>query len=386
LRVLRQLLTESILLSLCGGLLGIFVAALGIRSLTLLLANGRDNFTLGAQLDWRVLLFTLLIAVATGVLFGLAPAIQATGVDITPALKETRASNPHARTRRFGIPFGVSHVLVVTQIATSLLIVAAAGLFVRTLANLHAVDIGFNRQNLLLFNLDGSQAGYKDAALRYFYAELHHRFSSIPGVVKVTMTHIPLLANSYSSTGASIPGRPEREGERSSTAVLVIGPEFFNTMQIPILSGRPIDQRDREGAQTVAVVNEVFAKKYFPGVSPIGRHFLLGGKDGTDMEIVGVSKTARYNSLQDEIPPVTYTSYLQQSKDAPLRWMYFELRTAGDPLALANTVRRIVHQVSPRVPVADMTTQSRQIEETIVEQRTFVSFRQACVTKGIGSC
>jgi macrolide transport system ATP-binding/permease protein len=371
LRVMRQLLTESLMLSLSGGLLGIFVALLGIRSLTLLLSNGHDDFTLRAELDWRVLLFTVLVTLATGVLFGLAPAIQATKVDITPALKETRAGNPSGRRRRFGIPFGLSHVLVVSQIAISLLLVAAAGLFVRTLGNLHSIDVGFNRENVLLFSVDAAQAGYKDAALKSLYADLQRRFRTLPGVRNATMTHMPLVANWSSGTGITIPGLSKANAEKLDTAVTQIGPEFFETMQIPILLGRPIDAHDREGAQAAAVVNEIFAKKYFPGASPIGRHFGFGNTDTVDMEIVGVAKNTRYNSLKREIPPVAYTSYLQAGKIRPVEWMYFELRTSGDPLALANTVRRIVHQASPQVPIADMTTQSRMIDSTIVQERTF---------------
>ena len=143
LRVTRQLLTESVLLSLLGGLLGVLIAAVGIRLLTLMLANGDPDFTLGAELDWRVLGFTVAVAVATGILFGLAPAIQATRVDITPALKETRAGQARGRVNRFGFRFGLSQVLVVSQIAISLLLVAAAGLFVRTLRNLNSVNLGF---------------------------------------------------------------------------------------------------------------------------------------------------------------------------------------------------------------------------------------------------
>jgi predicted permease len=370
LRVMRQLLTESLLLSLSGGMLGIFVALAGIRSLTLLLANGRDDFTLRAELDWRVLLFTALIALATGILFGLAPAIQATNVDLTPALKETCASNLRGRRRP-----GLGHVLVVSQIAISLLLVAAAGLFVRTLGNLHAVNIGFNRENLLLFNVDAAQAGYKGAVLTNFYTDLYRRFHALPGVRNATMAHLPLVANRIGDTGVTIPGLSKTGEEKPSTAVMQIGPQFFETMQIPILLGRPLDARDREGAPSRAVVNEVFAKKYFPGVSPIGRHFGFGGgADPVDMEIVGLAKNSRYSSLKREIPPLAYTSYLQAGKNRPpLEWMYFELRTAGDPLALATTVRRIVHEAGPRVPVADITTQSRTIDATIVQERTFAS-------------
>jgi len=370
LRVMQQLLTESVLLSLCGAILGLFVAEVGIRSLTFLLANGSDNFTLHAQIDGRVLIFTLLVALATGVLFGLAPAVQATKVDVAPALKETRASSPRGRTRRFGIPFGLSHVLVVSQIAISLVLIAAAGLFVRTLGNLHAVDVGFNRENVLLFNLNAAQAGYKDTALKRFYAGLQGRFRTIPGVRNASMTSMPLVADYGSTIGVTIPGLPLINGKRTSTSTVQVGPLFFETMQIPILLGRPIDERDREGAQATAVVNEVFARKYFPGGSPVGRHFgLREGRNPVDVEIVGLSKTARYSSLKREIPPVVYTSYLQAARAAD--WMYFELRTVGDPMAAASTVRQIVHEDGPQVPIAQITTQARRIDETIVQERMF---------------
>jgi len=369
LRIVRQLLTESVLLSLCGGLLGVLVAALGIRSLTLLLSNGNPDFTLGAELDWRVLGFAVLVALATGTLFGLAPAIQATKVDLTPALKETRASHPRSR-RRFGVPFGLSHLLVVSQIAISLLLVAAAGLFIRTLANLNDVNLGFNREKVLLFNLNAAAVGYNSSAIKRLYADLQERFRSIPGVRDATLSHMPMVANWTSATGIIVPGIPA-PADGLSTAVTLVGPRFFETMQIPILLGRPIDERDRQGAQMTAVVNEVFAKKFFPGVSPVERHFGFDTKEPQDVEIVGVAKTARYNSLKKEIPPVAYMSYLQAGKPRPVQWMYFELRTAGDPLALANTVRRIVHEMAPQVPVADVTTQSRVIDETITNERTF---------------
>lgn len=374
LRIIRQLLTESILLALFGALLGVFVGAAGIRFLTLLLANGREGFTLNAELDWRVLLFALLVTLTTGLLFGLAPAIQATKVDVTPALKETRAGDSSRRKKRFGIPFGLSHVLLVSQIAISLLLVAGAGLFVRTLGNLNSISVGFDRENILLFSVDAAQAGYQGADLRNFYVELQRRFRLIRGVRNATLTHIPLVANSDTTTDVNIPGLPLSNQEDRETAVLHVGPGFFETMQLPLLAGRAIDERDRESAPIVAVVNQVFADKYFPGASPIGRHFNLGnGKDAPDMEVVGVASSARYSSLKGEIPPVAYLSYLQTGKNRPLEWMFFELRTTGNPLALANTVRRIVHQVGPRVPVADVTTQSQAIDETIAQERTFAA-------------
>ncbi|MBV8896407.1 MAG: ABC transporter permease [Acidobacteriaceae bacterium] len=374
LRVIRQLLTESLLLSLFGGLLGMFLGSAGVRFLTLLLANGNPNFTLRAQLDWRVLAFTLAITFLAGLLFGIAPAIQATKVDVTPALKETRASSATARKRHFGLRVGASHVLVTSQIAISLVLVAAAGLFVRTLENLHSVDIGFNRDRLLVFDLNAATAGYKDAELPGFYDELRRRFAALPGVRSATVADIALISDSTSSTDVKIPGAPVVEGQRASTSHVRIGPDFFQTLQIPLLAGRPIDDRDRVGVPGAAVVNEVFAKKFFPGQWPIGRRFALSAvRTGTGFEIVGIARTTRYSSLKGEIPPVVYTSYLQTPKTWPFQHAYFELRTAGDPLALAETVRRIVHDVAPQVPIAHITTQSKIIEQTIVHERTFAS-------------
>jgi macrolide transport system ATP-binding/permease protein len=167
-RIVRQMMTESVVLAILSGIGGIGVAAFCIRFLLLLLTNGNDNFTVNVGLDWRVLSFTLLIAIVSGIFFGLAPALQSIRVDITPALKETRASESHGKARRFGLRFGLSQALVVGQIGISLLLVVAAGLFVRTITNLHSVNLGFNAENILIFNLDATQAGYQDASLKQF--------------------------------------------------------------------------------------------------------------------------------------------------------------------------------------------------------------------------
>ena len=373
-RIVRQLLTESVVLAVFSGLAGMGVASLAIRLLLLLLTNGKGSFPVNVGLDWRVLTFTLGVAIASGFFFGLAPALESTNVDITPALKETRGSQGYGRRRRSGLRFGLSQVLVAAQIAISLLLVIGAGLFVRTITKLHSVNLGFNAENVLTFHLDAEQAGYKGVALKRFYEELQQRFQSIPGVRSATSTDMPLLGGWTSTTTITVPGMPDPpEGQRRpSTALTQVGATFFETMEIPILTGRATDQRDVDGAPPVAVVNQVFAEKYFLGENPVGRHFKLGGPKSTnDVEIVGMARTARYDSLKREIPPVTYIPWLQTPKDRPLRQMFFELRTTGNPLALANTVRQMVHQAGPQVPVADVTTQSHRIEETILQERTF---------------
>ncbi len=370
-RIIRQLLTESILLSLLGGLLGLCVAEIGIHFLTLLLGDGHNDFTLHAGINARILLFAASVSVLTGLLFGLVPAIQATKVDVARALKESRVAA--SRVRRFGLPFGLSHILVTGQIAVSLLLVIAAGLFVTTLAKLHSVSVGFNTEKLLLFTLDAKQAGYDERRAEAFYETLRERFATLPGVRAATMTDMVLVANSASSNGILIPGMPTPPDHFLSTSVTLVGPSFFETMQIPVLRGRAIGEHDTPDASRVVVVNQVFAKKFFPDRSVIGQHFALEGQNPRDVQIVGVARNSLYSSLKSEIPPVAYIPWSQ----SPPGWlnggMYYEIRTLGDPLSLANTVRQVVHRANPRLPVADLTTQVRYINSTIVPERIFAN-------------
>jgi macrolide transport system ATP-binding/permease protein len=358
LRVLRQLLTESLLLALPGGILGLGIAAAGIRFLIWLLASGREDFQLRAGLDWRVLAFAIAISFATGIFFGFAPALEAMRVDITPALKETRASAPRGRSR-----IGLGQLLVVAQIALSLLLVLGAVLFVRTLANLHSEEVGFNVENVLTFNLNASKAGYKGAALTEFYAQMEERLRALPGVRAVTVTNAPLAASSSFRTPMILP-----ENHKGWGGWLSVGPTFFETMQLPILAGRAIDSRDVEGAPLTVVVNEIFAKKYFPDQNPVGRH--VGILDGKDMTIVGIAKNTR-DSLKQQILPFTYIAYRQNLGVAAWRGMFFELRTAADPLALSGTVRKAVHEAAPDIPIMGMMTQSQRIDNSITQERIF---------------
>ncbi len=370
-RIVRQLLTESVMLSFLGALLGLLVAYWGIESITWLLANGRDNFTLRANLNWQVLGFTLALSLVTGIVFGLAPAIQATGIDLTPALKETRASAPRGRVGRLGFRLRGNQLLVVAQIAISLLLVISAGLFVRTVSNLHSVELGFNREHVLLFSLNARQAGYKDAALSRFYAGLRDRFRTIPGVRSAAVSDFPLVSHYWNSERVTVPGAPAQTGRPRETGLLKVDPSFLATMQIPIILGRGIEERDMASPR-IAVVNEMFAAKFFGKEYPIGRTIGIGDpKAPADIEIVGVAKNAHYNSLQEEIPEVAYIPYTQNL--GGLGRMFFALRTAGDPLAPVGAVRQIVGQTDRSVPLTDINTQSRQIDQTIGQERTFAN-------------
>jgi macrolide transport system ATP-binding/permease protein len=369
-RVVRQLLTESVMLSLTGGALGLVVAFWGIRSITWLLSNTRGDTLLRASLNWPVLGFTLALAVATGIVFGLAPALQATKPDFTPALKETRASVVQGRTRWLGIRIGLGHALVVAQIAISLLLVVAAGLFVHTLANLRAVELGFNQENLLLFGLDAQQAGYKDQTLAAFYSGLLDRFRAVPGVQNAALSENALVSHYWNDVGVNIPGALASPGERRPfTCLMTVDAAFLATMQIPVLLGRGMDSRDMQSPR-IAVVSEQFARQYFPNQSPVGKRIGLGdAKTPADVEIVGVARNSRYNDLRNDNPPVVYVPYTQDLRN--LDHVEFEVRTAGNPVAMANTIRQIVHRASAAVPVPAITTQRAMIDQNISQERTF---------------
>jgi predicted permease len=366
-RVVRQLLTESVLLACAGGAGGVFLAIWGIRLLTLLLASGKANFTLRAELNWHVLGVAAALSVATGVLFGLAPALQATRVDVMPALKESRDGS--AGSRRPLCPASLRQVLVAGQMAISLLMLFAAGLFVRTLSNLESMDLGFNRENVLLFQLDARKAGHADPEILSFYSDARMRLREIPGVREATLSEDSLI-----DAGTGFPLAVRGATEKRENRILRVGPEFFRTMGIPILTGRDIEERDDRASPAVAVVNEAFVKTNFAGGNPLGQHLILrkGTKGlglGRDMEIVGVCRNATYGSLTGAVPPVAYIPY-DQGYPEPDQ-MVFALRTTGDPLAYVNAVREIVRRVDARVPVSDIRTQVAEIRQTVSQEITF---------------
>jgi predicted permease len=334
-RVIRQLLTESVLLASMGGALGVAFAMWGIRFLTFLLANGREDFTLHPTLNWHVLGVVSLVSILTGLLFGLAPALQSTRVDVIPALKEARMGQPAARHSFRGA--SLSQLLVVTQIGISLLMLVAAGLFVRTLSNLQSIQLGFNRESVLLFRLNARQAGHRDPEILTFYSDLQRRFRAIPGVRGASASHSALLGEGTWS-GWVVPVGQERKG---STHILMTAPDFFQTMQIPVVLGRAFDDRDQPSSQAVAVASEAYVKKNFPDRNPLGQHIVVNRRPplgDRDVEIVGVASNVRYGALKGDFREIAYLPFNQGSY-FPVEEMTFALRTSGDPLRYVNTVR-----------------------------------------------
>ena len=368
-RVVRQLLTESVLLASLSGALGVLIAVAGIRVLTLLLANGREGFTLHAQLNWHVLGVTLALSLLCGVLFGLAPAMQSTRPALMPMLRDRSVSEPRGRLRARVPHLSLTQALVVAQIAISLLLLVAAGLFVRTLTHLQSISLGFNRDSVLLFELNAPQAGYPEARVAALYADLRRRLTELPGVREATLSHASLIRAGRAHP-VTVNGLPTR-----GTRILYTGPRFFTTMQIPMLRGREIAEGDRQGMPPVAVVSDLFARANFGDADPMGRHIEIGGslKSGDVplvLEIVGVAASVRYGGIKRESPPVVFVPYAQVPMPA-LREMTYALRTDGDPLRQVDAVRRIVHEADRRVPVTNFKTQAADIDQTINQEIVF---------------
>uniref|UniRef100_Q01ZM9 Permease n=1 Tax=Solibacter usitatus (strain Ellin6076) TaxID=234267 RepID=Q01ZM9_SOLUE len=358
LRIVRQMLTESVLLASLGGAFGVLFAVWGMRTLTFLLSSGQRNVTLHAELNWSVLGVTAALSVVCGLLFGLAPAIQSTRPDVMPALKNGRGGGPRRRAQ---------HVLVVGQIATSFLILVAAGLFVRTLNNLHSVQLGYARENILLFSLNARQAGHRDPEITAFYEDLRKRLESIPGVSSATLSHSSLIDAGFA--GPAIRGEMKIGAVTVDDAgVLAAGPRFLTTMQIPILAGREIDERDQRGSMPVAVISEELARTYFGDENPVGRRITLVDEK-RELEIIGVSGNLRYGGLK-EAEESSMTMFVAASQISPDR-MTYALHTAGDPLRYVKSVHEIVREADSRIPVTNVATQAAEIDRTINREIMF---------------
>ncbi len=357
-RVVRQLLTESVMLASLGGALGVLFAVWGVRWLTFLFSNGKENFTLHAELNWKVLGVTAALSVVCGLLCGLAPALQSTRADVTAALKNGRMGGPRRRAQ---------HVLVVAQISLSFLILVAAGLFVRTLNNLHAVQLGYARENILLFSLDARQAGHRDPEIATFYADLRKRLELIPGVSGATLAQSSII--NAARTGQAIKGTMKIGAVTVEDArALAAGSRFLTTMQIPILAGREIDDRDQPDSRPVAVISERLAQTYFGNEIPVGRRITLP-EEKRDLEIVGVSANLRYGGLKNE-EESAMTVFVPISQ-FPSDRVTYALRTESEPLRFVSSVHEIVREADARIPVTNVATQAAEIDRTISRELMF---------------
>jgi predicted permease len=368
-RLIRQLLTESVLLAVLGGLFGIIFAIWIKDGLIAVSLWGGRGMALEPRLDWRVLGFTLGLSLLTGIVFGLAPAWRTTRIDLTPSLKDSGRSSTSVHRSL------LSRGLVVVQVALSLLLLVGAGLFVRTLLNLQRVDPGFNTQNLLLFDVEPALIGYKDDKLRQIYALIGERLEAVPGVQGVTFSRMPLLSQSSSSSSVflreALNATPDSEGRIPPSGEgyrHVVRENFLQAMGIPLLSGRTFGPQDDTNSPKVVVVNQTFANKFFPDQNPIGKRFTYDTKKPDELEIIGIARDAKYTSQRDEIPPTVYSSYRQER---PQSGATFEVRTTGDPSATIASVRSVVREIEPNLPVMNVKSQVEQADETLRMERLF---------------
>src|SRR5262245_39661371 len=367
-RLIRQLLTESVLLAAVGGALGLLFA-MWIKD-GLLAVSEWGPSALDPRLDWRVLGFTLALSLLTGIIFGLAPALRATKVDLTPALKDSgRSSSAASRSL-------LSRGLVVTQVALSLLLLIGAGLFVRTLLSLRRVDPGFNTKNLLMFKVAPGLTGYKDERLVQLYDRMTERLEALPGAPKVTFSSSPLLAQNTDSSSVYLRGAlaaaPDANGRIRATGSsnYLFGREnFLETMEIPLLQGRAFNRQDDERAPKVVVVNQTFANRFFPNESPVGKRFTFDIKKPDEIEIVGLVKDAKYATQREDTPPTMYLPWRQSVNS--VGFANFQLRTTGDPSAAIAAVRQAAREVDENLPLSNVKTQVEQADETLRMERLF---------------
>ena len=347
-RLIRQLLTESLLLSGIGGVLG---SVTGYWSKRLL------PFGQNVGMDWTVFGFVAAISIATGVIFGMLPAVRATQIDLASTMKESSRSVTGSRG-------WLSKGLLVTQVAVSVVLLIGAGLFLRTLHNLRSVDVGFNANNLLMFRISPQLNRYEPARITRLLQDTQRSLEALPGVRSVAMTRTALLSGSTNITGMYVQGQTQTRAH--DIHAMQVSPAFFATMEIPIVLGRGFTEQDDANTNASALVNETAVKKFFGGQSPIGMRIGQSLEQNGQTEIVGVVRDTKYDSVRDAAPPTIYRSLGTTAASATV-----VLRTAMDPAGLIDTVRSTMNRVDPDVPVTGVTTQTEEVEGRFAQERLF---------------
>ena len=382
-RIVSQLLAESLLLAALGGVLGLAVARGTSGFLLGFLPTVETPHVISGALDWRILTFNFALALATGVLFGLVPALRSTKPTLAPTLKDQVGTVVGGSS---GVRF--RKTLVVCQVMLSVLLLIGAGLFIRSLRNLHLTDLGMRAENLLAFSVDPSIGGYSPERTQQFYQQLVDRIKTQHGVNGVAFAMMGVLEGNQWDSTITVEGYEAKPGENMNPYCNAVSPGYFRTMGMPLIAGRDFDQRDAvvipppdpsvPGASTfhVAIVNESFAKHYYGNASPIGRRIGFGGNPGTPtpIEIIGVVKDAKYTGVRDQIPRTVFFPY-QQMDDAGSAVVY--VRSSQDPPAALGAVRRIVREMDSNIPIYNLRTLARQIERSLLTERLVATLSSA---------
>jgi predicted permease len=360
-RIVRQLLTESMLLALVGGVCGVLLAQWGVTVLVNLVAKSSP---LDTRPDAGVLLFTLGVSIVAGVLFGLVPAVQASRTNLSSAMKEKN------RMRTGFLRFNLSSLMVVMQVGLSMVLLTGAGLFARSLVKLQGEDLGFDRDNLLLLEIDPRLAGYKPTELASLYQQVIDRVGTLPQVRNVSMATYAPLSGTRRTSSIKVTGYVAQPDEDLSVQDVLAGPKYAETLGIPLLRGRDIEQRDTPASQFVAVVNSTFAEHYFKNQNPIGRTFTFDDEtdNGKSIEIVGVVGDIKSDDPRDK-PEATIYRPILQIQDGAAFLCTVHVRTLSDPTAITNQVRQMVNQIDDKLPIYGVTTFDEQMHDTLNQDR-----------------
>jgi predicted permease len=360
-RIIRQVLTETLLLSGLGGAAGLLFAYAATQALIDFVtgAAGSSYIPLEARPDARVLAFTTGVSLVTGILFGLAPAWRVSRMSLAPGMKTGagRIAGDAVRSGRLPLP----KILVASQAAFSLLLLVAASLFVRTLRNLQNQDFGFNRRNVLIVSLGLKAAGYKPEQLPSLYQRLLDATKTLPGVRSATLSMLPPISGMTWGGPVSIPGHAAQPNEDMDTAINSVAPQYFETVGIPLLRGRAIGPEDTATSAKVAVVNRTFADHFFPHGDAVGRSFGVPGEESIQREIVGVVRDSKYHDPREAPGRMIYLPVSQLSGEN-LYAAFLQLRTAGDPAQVTEALRRALAGIDSNLPILKVITLSRQVD------------------------
>jgi predicted permease len=372
-QVIGQLLVESALLAVLGGVAGLALATWMAGVLLRFLPGDAGTIFLSPSPDLRILGFNFAIAFVTGLLFGLAPALQATRPDVAPTLKDQAGSVMGG-----GNQVAFRKALIVAQVTFSLLLLIGAGLFIRSLRNLKTLDPGFRTENLISFSVDPILSGYSKERSKLFYRQLRESMPGLPGVKFAAFSAVGLLEGNEWDSSISIEGYAAKPGEDMNPYCNAVSPGYFATMGIPLTLGRDFSTQDETGAPPdpklnqsgyrVAIANEKFVKHYFGDSNPIGRHIGFGGDPGTKtpMEIIGVVKDAKYTSMRDEVPRQLFFPYLQGGQTGEIT-MY--VRTTAQPSQMYQAIRGDVRRLDANLPVFKLRTVEQQMDQSLLNER-----------------
>ena len=358
-RIVRQILTETLLLSFIGASLGLLLAFWGTRLLIGLVIGGENHTALSATPDLHVLAFTFGLSILTALLFGIAPALRISRVSVTPALTSNArtASSSGGRSSRL-----LPNILVTAQVMLSLMLLAGAGLFLRTLRNLQTQDFGFNRTNVLLVHFNAKFAGYKPEQLNGLYDRILTRLDALPGVKSAALSGTPAINAGQWDSPIDIKGYTPAPGENTNTLINRVSADYFKTVDIPVMQGRAIESRDTATSPKIVIVNQTLADHFFPHGGAIGHRFTVADPEiKGEWEIAGIVATTKYASPRDDARRMIYLPVTQLTGDDSYAY-WIQLRTTGDPAKITTSVRAALAEIDPNLPILEVRTIDQQID------------------------